>query len=409
MIAFTNHALDHMLGSVLDANITKKVVRLGSRSADERISQYSIETLEMVNEESRLNRTFSSKRRELKEVQESIRNLMVKVMRDDLESNSTEIMKYISVMHPEHSGYLAAPPMWIQNIKSLFGGGDDDDGAGEWQQQGRRGKTFLKDTSFCAFWRDGCDLEFIGALNDGSYAPWKTSPPPNETTSNKFNLLEQDSLADSDDGYTSEELDDEPFSEVLPVEDAWMRLKAESPSPETASSKGVPVAPTQAPAPPILYIEPEPCDDAGLGQADFKDPEGFLGAIGCSQWPVVPTSNRPLIELLDDVDDVWTMSRAERYILHNFWVENMRIELAETQKGEFERLRELHERILRECNEGKEEVRDCFTLVISWFEWLFRSVEVYCAISISSVVPRPVCVVSVFSQAPSTYVQRDPH
>jgi hypothetical protein len=45
--------------------------------------------------------------------------------------------------------------------------------------------------------------------------------------------------------------------------------------------------------------------------------------------------------------------------LDNFWVENTRIELAETQKGEFERLRELHESILRECNEGKEEVRGC--------------------------------------------------
>ncbi|KAG2106489.1 hypothetical protein BD769DRAFT_1654653 [Suillus cothurnatus] len=358
MIAFTNHALDHMLGSVLDAEITKKVIRLGSRSADERISQYSIETLEMVNEESRLNRTFSNKRRELKGIQESIKNLMFRVLKDDLESNSTEIMKYISVLHPEHSGYLASPPVWIQNIRSFFGGDDDDDGAGEWQQQGRRGKTFVKDMSFYAFWKDGSDLEFIGALNDGSYAPWRTTPPPNETTSNKYDLLEQDSLLDSDDEYmTSEERDDESLSEDLPVEDAWMRVKVELPSPETTSSKEVPVAPTKAPVAPIPPPEPEPRDDAGLGQADFQDPEGFLEAIGCSQWPVIPTSNRPLNELLDDVDDVWTMSRAERHILHNFWVENTRIELAETQKGEFERLRELHEGILRECNEGKEEVR----------------------------------------------------
>ncbi|KAG1798119.1 uncharacterized protein HD556DRAFT_221369 [Suillus plorans] len=50
------------------------------------------------------------------------------------------------------------------------------------------------------------------------------------------------------------------------------------------------------------------------------------------------------------------MSRAERQNLHHFWVENTRIELAETQTGEFARLRELHEGILRECNEGQEEV-----------------------------------------------------
>ncbi|KAF9506180.1 hypothetical protein BS47DRAFT_1305576 [Hydnum rufescens UP504] len=42
-IAFTNHALDHMLGSGLATGITKKVVRLGSRSADLKISSLSLE------------------------------------------------------------------------------------------------------------------------------------------------------------------------------------------------------------------------------------------------------------------------------------------------------------------------------------------------------------------------------
>ncbi|KAG1731512.1 uncharacterized protein EDB91DRAFT_1154350 [Suillus paluster] len=354
MIAFTKHALDHMLASVLDADITKKIIRLGSRSGDERISQYSIETLEMVNEESRLNRTFSSKRRELKNIQESIKNLMVNVLKDDFESDSTEIIKYIASFHPEHCGNLNAPPTWIRNIKSLFS--DEDDDAGEWQQQGRRGKTFAKDMSFYAFWRDGSDLGFIGALTDGSYAPWKTTTPPNETTSNRFGVLEQQSSLESDDEYaTSEEPeDDDSLSEDLPVQDAWMKVKITPPSPEPDSlPKEAPVARTQTQPSP----EPEPSNDAGLTQADFKDPEGFLAALGCSQWPVIPTSSRPLNELLEDVGDVWTMSRAERLDLHNFWVHNMRIELAEAQKGEFERLREVHENILRECTEGKEEVR----------------------------------------------------
>ncbi|KAG0698145.1 hypothetical protein DFH29DRAFT_943008 [Suillus ampliporus] len=354
MIAFTNHALDHMLGSVLDADITKKIIRLGSRSADERISQYSIETLEMVNEESRLNRTFSTKRRELKNIQESIRKLMDNVMKHDFESDSTEVMKYIATFYPEHCGHLDAPQTWIRNIKSLFADDDDDDGAGEWQQQGRRGKTSVKDMSFYAFWRDGSDLEFIGALTDGSYAPWETTTsPPNETTSNRFGVLVEESLLESDDEYATgeEPEDDESVSEDLRVEDAWMKVKIEPPSPEPA--KEAPVAPTQAHQPP----EPEPGNADGLAQADFKDPEGFLAALGCPQWPVIPTSSRPLNELLENVGDIWTMSRAERHNLHNFWVDKMRIELAETQKGEFERLRELHKNILQECNEGKEEVR----------------------------------------------------
>jgi len=45
LIAFTNHALDHLLGNVLDVGITRKIVRLGSRSADERISEFSLDNI----------------------------------------------------------------------------------------------------------------------------------------------------------------------------------------------------------------------------------------------------------------------------------------------------------------------------------------------------------------------------
>lgn len=48
MIAFTNHALDHMLRDVLDGDVTKDIIRLGSRSKDEVVSQYSLETLEKL-------------------------------------------------------------------------------------------------------------------------------------------------------------------------------------------------------------------------------------------------------------------------------------------------------------------------------------------------------------------------
>ncbi|OAX35178.1 hypothetical protein K503DRAFT_858768 [Rhizopogon vinicolor AM-OR11-026] len=301
MIAFTNHALDHMLGSVLDAKITNKIIRLGSRSADERIAEFSIEKLEMVNEESRLNRTFAGKRRELKNTQEAIKKLMENVLKHDLESDSAEIMKYLSTFHPEHHGYVDAPPSWIRNIKMLFG--DDDDDAGEWQQQGRRGKTFTKDMSFYAFWRDGSDLAFIEALSDGSYAPWKPEPLPQEAMGNRFNVLEQDASPESEDEYATGEEDDDSSSESededVPVEDAWMKVKVKPPSPEPASPKEAPAPPSRTTPPPP---ESETRNNTGISQADFKDLDGFLAEIGCSQLPIVPTSSRPLAMLLDRLD-----------------------------------------------------------------------------------------------------------
>jgi len=382
-----------MLGSVLDAGITKKIARLGSRSADERISQYSIETLEMVHEESRLNKTFSGKRRELRSIQETIGELMETVLRHEFESNSTEIMKYLSTFHPEHHGYLLTPPQWIQNIKSLFGDDNDDD-AGEWQQQGRRGKTFAKDMSLYAFWRDGSDLTFIGALSDGSYAPWTPATPPVEVTSNRFGALEQDPSPESDDKYVTGDEDEDSLSEDLPVEDAWMLVKPKPPPTEPANLEEAPVPPSQTTPPPPEFGSR---NDAGLSQPDFKDLDGFLKALGCPRLPIVATSDRSLEELLDDVGDVWSMSRKERYTIHNFWVEQTRIELAESQKGEFQRLRQRHEDILRECNEGKEEVGDCFPLVTPFNSYGYRSVETCFATSISLVVPRLVCAFRVFA------------
>ena len=353
MIAVTNHALDHMLCSVLDADITHKIVRLGSRSSDDRISQYSIETLEMVDGKSRLDRTFGSRRRELKGVQDDIRKLMDQVLNMDIESDSVEIMKYLSTFHPEHHECLEFAPSWISKIRELFDDKDADPGV--WRVQGRRGKTHIQDTSYYAYWRDCGDLEFVGAVVDGSYAPWKT---PEAVVENRFNNLEVESLNDSeDDDDTDEESvgqhsDDE--SNHNGAEVSWMGVQFDLPLASVVQDKiSVAVEP--------LSEESESSIDeseinAKLGPADFQDPEGFLAAIGCTRKPAVPTSDRPLEELIDHVVDVWTMSKSERRRLHAFWVKEARIELTQNQTGEFERLHALHANILRECNEGKEEV-----------------------------------------------------
>jgi hypothetical protein len=48
LLAFTNHALDHILRAVHDTGVTKDIVRLGSRSKDDVVSEYSLEAIEMV-------------------------------------------------------------------------------------------------------------------------------------------------------------------------------------------------------------------------------------------------------------------------------------------------------------------------------------------------------------------------
>lgn len=356
MIAFTNHALDHMLCSVLDANITHKIVRLGSRSSDERISQYSIETLEMADGQSRLDRTFSNRRRELKNVQEDIRKLMNQVLNLDIESDSSEIMKYLSLFHPEHHEYLAHPPDWVSSLR-LYDNRDVDGGV--WQVQGRKGKRHIQDTSFYAYWRDCGDLELVDAVVDGSYAGQNMTPEPKEVLAkNQFDLIDVEphgESTDEDETSTGDSTDDDEDD----VADCWKKVRFDAPI-ETSVQEERPaprvVTPDLSSSSRSSIDEPEP--HVNLGPEDFQDLKGFLAAIGCVRDPAVPMSDRSLGELLDSpIPDIWSMSRSERCKLHTFWVKHTLVELSSSQMGEFERLRVLHTKMLQECNEGKEEAR----------------------------------------------------
>jgi hypothetical protein len=357
LIAFTNHALDHMLSSILDANITKRIVRLGRRANDERIAEYSMETLERVQVESRLDRTFSSQRRELKEIQEEIQHLMRDVLKLDIENDTDEIMKYLSTIYPEHFEYLCNPPPWVSNVKGFMQ--DDEGSAGEWQTAGRRGKAHVLDRSTYAFWRSCSDLAFIEQITNGLVEPWKSeSESPVETKvhapQNAFSALEVEVPHDSH--SSDEELSDTGSisEEEVEVEESWKTVQIDH------ISSTVPVIlPAPSTIEPPSFVENNKKENTIGGPADIKDIDGFFQVLGFQNTPSVPYSDRPLDELLDNVGDVWEMSGSERKRIHDFWVGEARVQLGQTYMGEFERLRRRHAHKLRECDEGKEEV-SCF-------------------------------------------------
>lgn len=353
LIAFTNHALDHMLSSILDADITKRIVRLGRRANDERVAQYSMETLERVQVESRLDRTFSSQRWELKEIQEEIQHLMTNLLKLDIEDDTDEIMKYLSSIYPEHFEYLSNSPSWVSNVKSFM---QDD----EWQTAGRGGKVHVLDRSTYAFWRDCSDLAFIDQITNGLVEPWKSESPAEievQAPQNAFSALEVEVPHDID--SSDEELSDTgSISEEVEVEESWKTVQVDQVSSIVPVILPAPSTIELEPPSPVKIIEHENSDNT-IGPADVKDIDGFFNALGFQYTPSVPYLDRPLEELLENVGDVWEMSRSERKRIHDFWVEEARVQLGQTYMGEFERLRKCHARKLRQCDEGKEEV-GCF-------------------------------------------------
>ncbi|KAF7983780.1 hypothetical protein HWV62_18992 [Athelia sp. TMB] len=302
MIALTNHALDHMLCSVLDANITTRMVRLGSRSADERISAYSLEAMEKVAGQSRLDRAFGRNYRALKDVEEEVKKLLKDFLK--ISVHSTEILRYLEVEYPEHFEHAMEPPPWIPTIKRLMSAD------GEWIQAGKGEKKNKSDDSIYAFWREGLDLDFLEhKIQDSPAYPDTMEQLPSD---NHFAVLEQDET-EAEEGSDAGDSHEDPESD------------------------------NQEPSLPV------PVDFS-----DLHDPGAFFIGFGYDGIPSAPQTDRALTDLLE-YGELWEMSRLERERLHGHWIEQVRLRSHHNQLKQFEKLRERHSDVLQRFNEGKDE------------------------------------------------------
>lgn len=162
LIAFTNHALDHMLNSILDADITKKFTRLGSRSTDERIAEYSLRNLEKTFTDASMNRQIG---REIA-IKKGIEAKMLTVMNDIQipEPSEDQIKEYLEKDWAAHLSVMFDPPFWIAEYAVRLWTSEEAEG-GEWEVQGKKGKgkvqSDLMARTYYGLWRRGLDIAFI--------------------------------------------------------------------------------------------------------------------------------------------------------------------------------------------------------------------------------------------------------
>ena len=352
VIAFTNHALDHILTSVLDAGITKKIARLGGRSTDEKISQFSIEKLEIVAGRSRLDRAFAHNHRELKVIEGEIEALMKNFTQSVI--TPEEITRYIETQYPDFSEHFEYPPNWIKIIHELSMNTEDD-----WQRVGKHNRELdADDSSLYGFWMRGGDLAFLSAMKPSQPSP-KTEPPHEVIEGNKFSTLPEEG---SESGLSSDEDEDlelwqkhwgGPLHEgsesgLSSDEDEDVGLRQHHQEglfpDENADSRLNAIPP---PVPP-----PSP-STTQLQITDLRDPDRFFAAYGYQ--PQLPRSDRPLTELLAR-GAIWTLSASERKRLHDFWSQEVREATQQNKLDEFTRLRQRYRDSLEEFNESKIEV-----------------------------------------------------
>lgn len=325
-----------MLTSILDAGITKKIVRMGSRSADETISKFSMESLEMVAGQSRLNRTFGHHYRELKEIEEQINKLMRKFTQTAI--SSSDICQYLQIQYPEHFEHVSLPPRWILELRRLYT--EDNEG---WEQVGPRGKSEVNDHSLYAFWLAGRDLDFLAVSTNPPARPKEPLKPKSINIDNAFQSLTVDDIT-----VTNEGTDSDSDQEL----DPWEREGAFGPElkAHVALPTSSPPAPTLAPEVTDVDIE-----EVLPNIADLQNPLNFFLAFDLGHVPVIPDSNKSLDDLLSK-GTMWIMARRERQTLHAYWTETIRNHTSQTHIADFENLREKHEEISKQHNEGKDEV-----------------------------------------------------
>ncbi|KAH9032058.1 AAA domain-containing protein [Lactarius pseudohatsudake] len=160
LIAFTNHALDHMVTSVLDAKITTNIVRLGSRTTDERIEQYSLHKLEQLLGRGDLDRPIRREYAAMKQVEEEMTRIMNRIQLPGLTWEDAE--RFLDFQYPQHADSFRGPPFWISEVFRRIR--EDEIENGEWKRASKGRKRASRDAEISgvyALWKNGRDIEFI--------------------------------------------------------------------------------------------------------------------------------------------------------------------------------------------------------------------------------------------------------
>ncbi|KAG8720713.1 hypothetical protein FRC09_009099 [Ceratobasidium sp. 395] len=180
LVAYTNHALDHMLKGILDADITKNIIRLGSRAAvDERLASFSLDEAEKISTKSRLDRNINAAYREMRSAEAEMSGLMEKITARHVPQEYMEEC-IISAYPFHHEELFYNMPPWIS---TLINNSTEDDA--EWETVGQS----EKDQSVINFWVTGRDLQFLTPKEPEEKPQPKKGKKSGSGNSNKFSAL----------------------------------------------------------------------------------------------------------------------------------------------------------------------------------------------------------------------------
>ena len=150
-----------MLNPILDVKTTEKFVRLGTRSTDERIAEYSLRNLEKTFTDASMSRQIGREYATKKKIEEE----MCKVMEDirNSEPSEDQIKGYLQTGWVEHLSMMYDPPFWIAEYAARLwvSGGDEGDRKIVGKKEKGKEQSYLMARTYYGLWKRGLDIAFI--------------------------------------------------------------------------------------------------------------------------------------------------------------------------------------------------------------------------------------------------------
>ncbi|KAK0530110.1 hypothetical protein OC835_004123, partial [Tilletia horrida] len=303
IICMTNHALDSVLSKVLEQDLTKKIVRLGSRSKDERISSYSLETLVHLKGKTE-DRGAKRDWRELKLAQEEMMDNVRKLKSSDVDAH--RLYEWADLISPEHVQAILNVPQSLRPAVEEWAG---------FEHRRRSSSMVVFD-----FWTQGIDLDLRAVPQRPAYEQQDqeqqdraASPDETAFTQNRFQIL-----ADSDGSDISED-------------DLW-------PCDEEDEEDGAQDVVTM--------------DASSEAQSDaFEDALSQEAAHEQLAWPMIV--RRGSVELLEVDTDVWSYSAIDRVLLVERWKKCVRETALSTLDDTCQKLEDARKKVQEHRNEER--------------------------------------------------------
>ncbi|BEJ11584.1 hypothetical protein CspHIS471_0200440 [Cutaneotrichosporon sp. HIS471] len=347
LLAFTNHALDHILRAIHDAGVTKDIIRLGSRSKDEIVSEYNLQNISRVKGNTSLTRIVNRCYAETKSIEKDLAHVLDNLIASRI--SGKRLASYLEKHYPILMESLSRPPAWVRAWLDV-----QASGGWEWANDRKSKRNALSVNQEWNLWKAGTGIDNLIGLHGQNAelerAPQSTSlsrvvhPPASKSKSvQNRDAEDREALATLGLEFLGNNVPGIGDHELQAIAD---RRVADS-NPELDSC--------------LDADRTGPTEHKGITAEEVVENRlFFLKFFGLKELPDISTTRRSMEDLLSALEtgsSAWAFSQFERRQLSRKLESEAKKSLDEGSMASFQKLASRHKESRTKFEEAKDNVR----------------------------------------------------